>query len=177
MKFLQRLSSLIDQANRGLAAIALLAVLVMTLVGAFNALARKLFSYGSNAFIELQWYCFAVAFLFGAAYALKEDAHVRVDVIFARLPERPRLVINLLGHALLLLPFCVISFHTSLDFVIDSWESREMSADAEGLPRAPIKTVIPIAFFFLALQGFSEIAKTLLKWQRKPETRAEENIV
>jgi TRAP-type mannitol/chloroaromatic compound transport system permease small subunit len=129
-------------------------------IGAFNALARYLDKYteiglSSNMWIELQWYLFSLVFLLGAAYTLKYDDHVRVDVLYSQLSRRGKAWINLLGTALFLLPFCgVVLWHT-IPFVTTSWAILETSPDPGGLPRYPIKTVIPLALLFVMLQGVS----------------------
>ena len=129
-------------------------------VGAFNALARYLDRYtglglSSNLWIELQWYLFSLVFLLGAAYTLKYDDHVRVDVLYSQLSRRGKAWINLLGTGLFLLPFCgVVLWHT-IPFVTNSWAILETSPDPGGLPRYPIKTVIPLALLFVMLQGVS----------------------
>jgi TRAP-type mannitol/chloroaromatic compound transport system permease small subunit len=138
--------------------------LVMVLVGAFNAIARYLGRYmgvqlSSNSWLELQWYLFSLLFLLGAAHALRHDAHVRVDVLFAKLSDRGRAWINLLGTVLLLLPFCIFMFVVSVPTVRNSWAIREVSSDPGGLPRYPLKTVILICFALLFLQGIAELIR------------------
>jgi TRAP-type mannitol/chloroaromatic compound transport system permease small subunit len=130
----------------------------MVLIGAFNAIVRYLdrlmgWSVSSNTWIELQWYLFAVIFLFASAYALREEAHVRVDVLFGRLSRRGRAWINVLGTVLFLIPFCVLIILLSLPAIQNSWAVMEQSPDPGGLPRYPIKTIVPIAFFLIGLQG------------------------
>lgn len=141
-------------------------VLFMTLVAAYNAIGRVLdrharTSISSNFYLELQWYMFSLVFLFGAAYTLRHDAHVRVDVFFGNLRERSKAWIDLLGSTLFLIPFCLILLYVSLPFVSSSIRIMEMSPDPGGLPRWPIKLAIPIAFGLLALQGASQAIKNL----------------
>lgn len=134
--------------------------LAMVGVGAFNAIARYLDKFtglglSSNMWIELQWYLFSLVFLLGAAYTLKEDAHVRVDVFYSWLSRRGKAWINLLGTLLFLLPFCGVVLWMSIPFVTNSWAILEGSPDPGGLPRYPIKTVIPLALLLVMLQGVS----------------------
>lgn len=134
--------------------------LVMVGVGAFNAIARYLDKYtglglSSNMWIEMQWYLFSLVFLLGAAYTLEYDDHVRVDVLYGRLSRRGKAWINLLGTTLFLLPFCGVVLWMSIPFVVNSWAILEGSPDPGGLPRYPIKTVIPLALFLVMLQGVS----------------------
>jgi TRAP-type mannitol/chloroaromatic compound transport system permease small subunit len=132
----------------------------MVAIGAFNAIARYLDRYtglglSSNMWIELQWYLFSLVFLLGAAYTLKYDAHVRVDVLYTQLSRKGKAWVNLLGTVLFLIPFCALIFWMSIPFVTNSWAILEMSPDPGGLPRYPIKTVIPLALLLVILQGVS----------------------
>jgi TRAP-type mannitol/chloroaromatic compound transport system permease small subunit len=159
IRAVDRLSDLTGGAVRWL-------VGVMVLVGAFNAVARYVARWtgsnlSSNAYIELQWYLFSVVFLLGASYALRHDAHVRVDVLYGRLGPRGRAWIDLLGTLLFLLPFCAFMLVVSWPSVAASWRVREVSPDPGGLPRYPLKALILVAFVLLILQGLAEAAKRL----------------
>ena len=150
--------------------------LAMVLVGAFNAVARYTDPYtglglSSNAYIEGQWYLFSLVFLLGAAYALRENAHVRVDVLYERLSPRGRAWVNLLGTLLFLVPFCVVMLVVTWPAVQTSWALLEQSPDPGGLPRYPIKTVVLVAFGLLLLQGASMAIKqvAVLRGALSPE--------
>ena len=150
---LERVSSAVGNGAAWLA-------LVMVVVGAFNALSRYLGRFtgsdlSSNAYIELQWYLFSALFLLGAADALREDAHVRVDVVYGRLGPRARAVVDLIGTLVFLLPFCAFALWTSLPMVENSWRVMEQSPDPGGLPRYPIKTLIPVGLLLVMLQGIA----------------------
>lgn len=137
---------------------------VMVVLGAFNAVARYVtrwtdVSLSSNAYIEAQWYLFSIVFLLGAAYALRHDAHVRVDVFYGRLSPRGKAWVDLAGTVLFLLPFCVFMLVVSWPSVAASWRVREVSPDPGGLPRYPIKALILVAFALLLLQGVAEALK------------------
>ena len=158
------IASYIDACNRMFSRAVGWLLLIMVLLGAYNALARYLerdvgLQLSSNALSELQWYLFGVAFLLGAPYALKKGAHVRVDVLYGGLTERVQLWIDLVGSVLLLIPACACAAWLSVDFVVDSYRDSEWSNDPGGLPRWPIKPVIPAAFALLMMQGVSEAIK------------------
>ncbi len=138
--------------------------LAMVVIGAFNAVARYLDRYtglglSSNMYIELQWYLFSLLFLLGAAYTLKHNAHVRVDVLYSRLSPKGKAWVDLGGTVLFLMPFCVLMLWVSWPMVANSWAVREVSPDPGGLPRYPIKAVIPLAFVLLMIQGLSMLIK------------------
>lgn len=160
MKRWLRVADWIDRINEWTGRAVYWMALVMVGIGAFNAIARSLDKYtglglSSNSWLELQWYLFSLVFLLGAAYTLKHDDHVRVDVLYSNLSRTGRAWINILGTLLFLVPFCVLVLVMSWDFVINSWTTLEQSSDPGGLPRYPIKTVIPIALVLVLLQGVS----------------------
>ncbi|HEX2191216.1 MAG TPA: TRAP transporter small permease subunit [Longimicrobiaceae bacterium] len=139
-------------------------VAVMVAIGAYNAVARYLNRFtdanlASNAYLEAQWYLFSLVFLLGAAYALKEDSHVRVDVLYGRLGPRGKAWIDLAGTLLFLIPFCTLMLWVSWPSVAASWRVREVSPDPGGLPRYPIKAVVLLAFALLLLQGVAQALK------------------
>lgn len=145
--------------------------LVMVLVGAFNAVARYLGRYiginlSSNVYLELQWYLFSVLFLLGAAWVLREDAHVRVDVLYGRVSARTRSLINIFGTLFLLMPFCGFVLWVSVPVIRSSWVIREGSPDPGGLPRYPLKALIIVCFALLMLQAVSQLIKEVHSFRR-----------
>ncbi|MCZ7592015.1 MAG: TRAP transporter small permease subunit [Kiritimatiellae bacterium] len=157
---------IIDRINLALGRGVGVLVIAVALVGAGNAILRYAgrftsSSLTSNSWLELQWYLFSLIFLLGAAVTLREDAHVRVDVMYSRLSERKRAWIDVAGTLLFLIPFCVLMIWTAWNPVHNSWLIWETSPDPGGLPRWPIKTVVPVAFFLLLLQSFAHLARTI----------------
>ena len=145
--------------------------LAMVLIGAFNAIARYSgrflgVSLSSNAWIELQWYLFSLVFLLGAAWVLREDAHVRVDVFYARASERVQAWINIVGILLLLLPFSLFALWVSWPSVRNAWRIREGSPDPGGLPRWPLKPLVLLCFALLVLQGVAELIRQIDRLRR-----------
>jgi TRAP-type mannitol/chloroaromatic compound transport system permease small subunit len=164
MTALLRLSRAIDGMTETIGRSVSWLALAMVLLGAFNAIARYIGRYiginlSSNAYLEMQWYLFSVLFLLCAGWALKQDSHVRVDVLFAKMSERGRIWINILGTLLLLFPFSIFVIWVSWPAVRNSWRIHEVSPDPGGLPRYPLKILIPICFVLLMLQGLSELIR------------------
>ena len=155
------LSRWIDRLNKGVNGIALWLVLLCTLVSAGNAVFRYAFNLSSNAWLELQWFMFAAIFLLGAAYTLKENGHVRVDVMYGRYSPRTQVWVDLLGGLLFLIPTCLVVLITSIPWALNSIRIFEMSSDAGGLPFWIIKPILPIAMALLLLQGISEVIKRI----------------
>lgn len=166
MRALLRISRGIDALNEWLGVVGYWLVLPMIVIGVWNVIGRFLGraigqNLASNSFIELQWYIFSIIFFLGAAYTLKYNGHVRVDVFYGNFDWRRKALVNVLGSFLFLLPFCLIVIYFSWTWVLTSWVGREMSNDAGGLPRYPIKTMILVGFGLLALQGISEAIKNI----------------
>lgn len=139
-------------------------VLAMTLLIGYDVTMRYVFHSGSVALQELEWHLFAVVFLIGAAYTLKHDEHVRVDVIYhgRRMNDQRRAWVNLLGTALFLLPFCILVISSALPFVENSYQIGETSPDPGGLThRYLLKAAIPVGFSLLMLQGIATIIRSL----------------
>lgn len=113
----------------------------------------------SNAFLEAQWYMFGVMAMFGAAYTLKVNEHVRVDLVYGNVSERMRTWIDLVGGILCLVPMCAVLAYLTWPWFVDSWHSGEISTNAGGLVRWPAKLILPLGFALVLLQGFSEIIK------------------
>lgn len=145
--------------------------LLMIVIGASNAIFRYSGRFigvnlSSNAYLELQWYLFSIVFLLGAAFALREDSHVRVDVFYSRLTARGQGIINIAGTLLLLLPFCCFVLWVSLPVVANSWRVREGSPDPGGLPRYPLKALVLVCFALLILQGISQLIKEVQRMRQ-----------
>ena len=142
-------------------------VVLMILVGAFNAIVRYLsrftgWNLSSNAYLEAQWYLFSVVFLLGGAYALERGAHVRVDVFYARLSLHGQAWIDFFGTVAFLIPFAVVGVFLSLPSVRNAWSTWETSPDPGGLVRYPIKSVLPIGFLLLLMQAAAELMRSVL---------------
>jgi TRAP-type mannitol/chloroaromatic compound transport system permease small subunit len=166
MKGLLVFSSAIDRVNAFIGRVMRWLTLAMVVVGSANAVFRYAGRFtgvdlSSNAYLESQWYLFSLVFLLAASYTLSSDSHVRVDVLFGRLSDKGRAWINLAGGILFLIPFCILMIWVSWPWVMNSFEVMEMSPDPGGLPRYPLKMVIPVTFVLLMAQGFSEVIKSL----------------
>ncbi len=139
-------------------------VLLLVLLISYDVAMRYLFQGGSVALQELEWHLFALIFLLGAAYTLKHDGHVRVDVFYQnRMGVRGRAWVDLLGSIFFLLPFCLLVILSSWPFVQDAWQFHEASPDPGGLPaRWLLKAAIPLGFLLLLLQGMAQAIRNLL---------------
>ena len=161
MRGLLGLSSIIDTINTWIGRSMGWLILIAVLVSATNAVIRKLFSVSSNAWLELQWYLFGAAFLLAAAYTLRENGHVRIDVLYGRVTDKTRQWIDLLGHVFFLMPFSLLMIWYLVPYVSQSYLSGEVSTNSGGLIIWPAKAFILAGFVLLALQGVSEIIKKI----------------
>jgi TRAP-type mannitol/chloroaromatic compound transport system permease small subunit len=128
---------------------------VLMLVNVFyDAIMRYFFSTGSIALQEMEWHLFSIVFLFGIAYGLKEEGHVRVDVLYDRFSPRWKAIVNIGGTLLFLLPLSILVIEGSVWYVHEAYSSGEVSGDPGGLPyRWLIKIVIPASFVFLVVSA------------------------
>lgn len=136
-------------------------ILVSILVSAGNAVIRKAFNMSSNAWLELQWYLFGAAFLLAAAYTLKQNEHIRVDIVYGMFSRRVQHWIDLLGHVFFLMPFVLLMIFYFVPYVSLSFHSGEVSTNAGGLIIWPAKSLLLIGFLLLGVQGVSEIIKKI----------------
>lgn len=149
----------IDAVNERIGRAAIWLVLVVVLISAGNAVSRFAFNLSSNAMLEIQWYLFSAIFLFCAAYVLKRNEHIRIDVIAGRLSERAQNWIDVFGILVFLLPMALIVGYLSWPVFMNAWNSGEMSSNPGGLIRWPVRLMLPVGFALLILQAISELIK------------------
>jgi len=159
MKALVALSRAIDGLTIAIGRAVSWLVLAAILVSAGNALVRKLLDTSSNAWLELQWWMFGAVFLLAAPWTLRSNEHIRIDVVSQRFSERTRALIDIVGHALFLIPVTAVVLVTSWPFFLRAFIQNEQSANAGGPVQWPAKLLIPAAFTLLLLQGVSELVK------------------
>ncbi len=174
---LMQIAALIDAAIETIGKLLNGLVLATIAVGFYNVMARYIGRFlgmqlSSNVFIELQWYLFSITFLLSFPYILKHGANVRVDFLEARWSDRRKAMIAVWGTVLFLIPFCGLALWVTFNPVLQSWGrlpdgtwgTWEVSPDANGLPRAPIKSMILVSFTLLLLQGVSQAIKAWAVW-------------
>ena len=159
MNLLLRISGAIDALNEKLGWIADALVLLSCLISAANAFSRYAFGMSSNAWLEIQWYMFGALVMLGASYTLKKNEHVRVDIVYTNVSTRKQIGIDIFGTILFMLPATIILTYLSWPVFYNSWAIGEVSTNAGGLVRWPIKIFLPIGFALLSLQGLSELIK------------------
>lgn len=161
MSALLKLSRGIDWLNAQVGKWVIWLILGSTVISAVNAMVRKAFNVSSNAYLEVQWYLFAGAFLLAAGYTLLNGEHVKIDVVSSHLSKRKQIWIDVIGFALFLMPMCIVVLWFGIPFFLQGFQSGEMSSNAGGLIRWPVYLLMPIGFALLLAQGISEFIKRI----------------
>lgn len=162
MSVLTRLESLIGRISgfsgwlAGWLCVAMIATVFL------DVILRYAFRGGSIAMQELEWHFFAAMFLLGAAYTMREDANVRVDIWYSRMEPKARAAVNLCGTLVFVFPMAAVIIYSSWDFVAYAYAIKEGSPDPGGLPyRFVIKAVLPLAWFLVMLQAAAVAVRSL----------------
>jgi TRAP-type mannitol/chloroaromatic compound transport system permease small subunit len=161
MQALLKFSRAVDWLNAQVGKWVIWLILASTVISGVNAVVRKMFNTSSNAYLEVQWYLFAAAFLLAAGYTLLNGEHVKIDVISGRFSKRTQIWIDVLGFIFFFTPMCAAILYYGTPFFIQGWQSGEMSSNAGGLIRWPVYLMIPVGFTLLLLQGWSELVKRI----------------
>ena len=163
MHFIEKFVTIIDGVSDKIGHIVGWLTTSMVLIVFYDTVMRYAFNKGNVALQELEWHLFAVVFLIGAAYTLKEGGHVRVDILFINFSKKTKAWVDLFGTLVFLIPFSIMIIYATQKFIGNSWAVREVSPDPGGLPmRYILKAMIPAGFFLLIIQGLSEAGKCLL---------------
>jgi TRAP-type mannitol/chloroaromatic compound transport system permease small subunit len=183
LKFALRVTRIIDEISRIVGLIAVWLVLFSALLSALNAIFRYsiqgmlslertvgggvfgglvyFYTQYSNVFSESVWYMFGGMVMLGGAWTFKMNEHVRVDLIYGSISERARTWIDLLGGLFFLLPLCILLIYVTWPWFLQAWTENVMSNAAGGLPRWPVRLMLPVGFGVLMLQGIAEIIKCI----------------
>lgn len=161
MAALLSVSRLIDRFSQVIGKIADYMVLFCCLISAANAIVRYTFNYSSNGWLEIQWYLFAYVVVLGAAHTLRNNEHVRVDLIYGSVSDRARLWIDAIGLIVFLIPAYIFLSILCWPYFMHSFQQGEVSANAGGLIRWPVKFMLFAGFALLTLQGISELIKRI----------------
>jgi TRAP-type mannitol/chloroaromatic compound transport system permease small subunit len=183
LKFALRVTRIIDEISRIVGLVAVWLVLFSALLSALNAIFRYsiqgmlslertvgggvfgglvyFYTQYSNVFSESVWYMFGGMVMLGGAWTFKMNEHVRVDLVYGSISERARTWIDLLGGLFFLLPLCILLIYVTWPWFLQAWTENVMSNAAGGLPRWPVRLMLPVGFGVLMLQGIAEIIKCI----------------
>lgn len=158
-KFVQTIDTITELLGKVVAWLTLLMVLLTFSI----VVLRYGFNLGWIGMQESVLYFHGIVFMLGAAYTLKHDGHVRVDIFYQKYSPKQKALLNLFGSVILLLPVCIFIFFISLDYVLSSWSIMESSPEAGGLPLVYLnKSLILLLAITLSLQGLAEIVRNIL---------------
>lgn len=161
MNLLLKWTRWVDWLTDRFGVIAKWAVLASCFISAGNALIRYMLSESSNAWLEIQWYLFAACVMLGASQVLRVNEHVRVDVFYGRLSGRGKVLVDLFGLIVFLLPVMALMLYYSWPLFLRMYETGEMSNSAGGLIRWPVMLTLPLGFALMLLQGVAEVIKRI----------------
>ena len=157
---------IIDKTIKYLGYFTAFILIILVLLVVYDASARYLFSTGSIALQELEWHLFDIIILFGIAYTLKENAHVRVDIFYASYSDKNKALVNLISSLFFILPFSFLIIYLGIDFVSQSFIQKEMSSNPGGLEyRYLVKVLLPLSFIFLALVAIKDSIINFNVWR------------
>ncbi len=184
MSIALRVTRVIDAISYWVGLVAVWLVLISALVSAFNAIFRYsvsamislersigggvfggmvwIYTHYSNVLSESVWYMFGGMVMLGGAWTLKMNEHVRVDLLYGSVSERARTWIDLLGGLFFLMPLCILLIYFTWPWFVQAWVQNVTSNAAGGLPRWPVRLMLPLGFATLMLQGIAEIIKCIL---------------
>ena len=155
------LSRAIDRLNEAISKSVMWLILVAIIISAGNATVRKVFNLSSNAWLEAQWYLFGAAFLMAASYTLKQNEHIRIDIVYGMWSRRKQHWIDLFGHVFFLLPFVVLMSWMLVPYAWRAYQAGQISSNAGGLVIWPARAFLAAGFLMLTLQAVSEIIKKI----------------
>jgi TRAP-type mannitol/chloroaromatic compound transport system permease small subunit len=175
---------LIDAATERIGRLVGWLLLAAVLISTVNAITRKAFNIGSNAYLEAQWYLFAAVFMLGAGYVFLHDQHVRIDILSSRFSRKTQIAIDVAGIVLFLIPLCGVVAWMAMPSVMLAFNTNEVSANPGGLIRWPLYVLVPTGFVLLAVQALSELVKRIAFLtghgpdpHEKPEQSDEERLL
>lgn len=161
MQALLALSRAIDRLTELIGRSVAWLIFIAILISAGNAIVRKLLSTSSNAWLEMQWYLYGAAFLLAAAYTLKQNEHIRIDIVYGLFPRRTQHWIDLFGHVFFLMPFVLLMTWLLVPYALQAFRSGQVSTNAGGLIIWPARALLAAGFLLLVIQGVSEIIKKI----------------
>ncbi|HBV21030.1 MAG TPA: C4-dicarboxylate ABC transporter permease [Nitrosomonas sp.] len=162
MEVLRKFEYAVDRLSGAFGWLAGWLCILMIAIVFIDVIARYLFESGSIAMQEMEWHLFAAVFLLGAAYTMREDANVRVDVFYEKMSTRKKAVIDIFGTVFFVIPMCTLILYSSFDFVTYSYQVQEVSNDPGGLPyRFVFKALLPLGYFLVLIQSCAVISRNI----------------
>ena len=173
MQFIiQRLEQISELTGRAIAWLTLLMVLTTFSI----VVLRYLFNTGWIALQEVTTYLHAFVFMLGAAYTLKHEGHVRVDIFYRKMSPSRQAMVDFFGCLLLLIPVCLFITISSWDYVLDAWSVMEGSQEAGGLPFVYLlKSAMLLMTLLILIQGLAQLLSSFQKWRHPQPDQGEQH--
>ena len=169
MTLLLKLDQSFASIARLCGALACIAMILLLFNVFYDVVMRYAFNDVSIAMQELEWHLFSTVFLLGIPYAISENSHVRVDILYDRWTAKTQAMVNLFGAIFFILPFVALVTYYSISFAFDAYEMGEGSGDPGGLAyRWIIKSLIPFSFVMMGLASFGMITSALISLKQAP---------
>lgn len=159
---MKKIVSFLDSVNEWAGRISSWSVIVLALIVSYEVIMRYVFKSPSLGGFEYTKYLYAFHFLIVAGFALLHDSHVSIDIFHSLLPEKWKTIMDIAAYILFFFPLCGVLLWYGTIFAWDSWACQEVSWSISQTPVYPVKTVIPVAMFFLLLEGISVFLKKIL---------------
>lgn len=157
---------MIDKFIKYLGGFTAFVVAFLVLLVVYDATMRYAFSTGSIALQELEWHLFDIVILFGIAYTLHKDAHVRVDIFYTHFSDKTKALIDAISSIFFILPFSFLIIYIGVEFVGISFAQNECSSNPGGLEyRYLVKSLLPLSFLFLSLVALKEGVRNYKLWK------------
>ncbi|MFC0850874.1 TRAP transporter small permease subunit [Halalkalibacter oceani] len=159
---MKKITEALDKTTEWVGKISSWSVVVLMLLVVFEVISRRVFNQPTIWTFEITTMIFAFHFLMVSAYGLLHKSLVSVEIIYERFSLKTKAVLDLITYSIFFLPFVIGLLYGGYHFAALSWAQQEVSWSAFAPPVYPIKTVLPVAMFFLLLQGISEIMKKVI---------------
>ena len=127
----------------------------------YEVMARYAFNSPTNWVHESMFLMFGMQYMIAGAYAYRDDSHVRVDVLYAKLSRRGKAIADIIS-SLFFYIFTITMLWTGARFALDAINVQEHSFTEWGIQYWPVKLAIPVGAFLIALQGLSRLIKDIL---------------
>ncbi|PWW32356.1 TRAP-type mannitol/chloroaromatic compound transport system permease small subunit [Cytobacillus oceanisediminis] len=162
MNALKKISKFLDNTNDWVGKVSSWSVIIMMLLVVYEVVSRRIFNSPTIWTFEVTTMVFGFHFMMVAAYGVLHKVMVSVDMLYEKFSAKKQAILDLITYTIFFMPFVIGVLYGSSKFAWISWLQKEVSWTAFAPPLYPFKAIIPVAFFFLLLQGISEMIKRIV---------------
>jgi len=168
---LRGITNLLDSINEYSGRISSVIVYALLIVVIYEVISRKVFNAPTVWGFDLSFMLYAAMFLLGGGYTMKYKGHVAIDIISNRFTKRNQSIVSIIAYLIFFFPFMLILIYVTGAFALQSWEDLERSQSPWNQPLYHFKTLMPLGFTLLFLQGLSEFIKTIINLKGENKTK------